>query len=127
MVQELTLKPEQLGHRIVKVVPSVARRLLLTFDNGEVRRFDLALFIEPGTAFETLGTDLDLFRTVQVVDDETIGWPNGIILDPDVLYYLSVQLKAQERTDMVAQEIATVRHPKKIISERRRTIVHRAN
>ena len=55
-----------------------------TFDNGAVRDIDLERFLHGGI-FETV-RDPTFFRQAHVADD-TIAWPNGADIDPNVLYY----------------------------------------
>ncbi|MDR0306804.1 MAG: DUF2442 domain-containing protein [Chitinispirillales bacterium] len=57
--------------------------LELTFENKEVRVFDVKPYLNTGV-FSKL-KDLDFFKMVKVSFD-TIEWPNGIDLDPEVLY-----------------------------------------
>ena len=71
--------------RIVAVEHLGEYRLLLTFSDGLVRELDFAGVLE-GAVFETL-KDVGVFSSAAV--DEvagTIGWPNGVDLDPDVLH-----------------------------------------
>lgn len=58
----------------------------LTFDDGSIRRVDLAPFLW-GEIFAPVLADYDVFSTVRV-DPEigTIAWPNGADIDPDVLH-----------------------------------------
>jgi hypothetical protein len=57
--------------------------LELTFENNEVKIFDVKPYMDTGL-FKTL-KDEKIFTTVKVSFD-TIGWANGIDLDPEVLY-----------------------------------------
>ena len=58
-------------------------KLELTFQNKEVKIFDVNPYLDTGL-FSTL-KDVNLFRMVKVSFD-TIEWPNGVDLDPEVLY-----------------------------------------
>ena len=62
-------------------------QLELTFENGEVRIFDVKPYLDTGV-FGAL-KDENYFRQVKVSFD-TIGWPNGIDLDPEVLFEESI-------------------------------------
>ncbi|HKZ84955.1 MAG TPA: DUF2442 domain-containing protein [Anaerolineae bacterium] len=63
--------------------------LLLTFEDGSVRRVDLEPHLE-GEIFEPL-KDLDSFKTVRVNPDlDTIVWENGADMSPDFLYDIGV-------------------------------------
>jgi hypothetical protein len=57
--------------------------LELTFENKEVKIFDVKPYLETGLF--TILKDKNIFRMVKVSYD-TIEWPNGIDLDPEVLY-----------------------------------------
>jgi hypothetical protein len=65
--------------------------LLLTFDNGEQRHFDMNSYLDKGI-FADL-KDQTLFRTVRVSFD-TIEWCNGADLCPEVLYSQSLPLRS---------------------------------
>ena len=67
-------------------------RLLLTFDNGEKRVFDVQPLLAFGKFREL--TSPTLFRTVRVSFD-TIAWSNGLDLDPEYLYEHSEALSAE--------------------------------
>jgi len=58
-------------------------RLEITFENGEVRIFDVTPYLDTGV-FGTL-RDERCFRRARVSFD-TVGWPGGIDLDPEVLF-----------------------------------------
>jgi hypothetical protein len=57
--------------------------LELTFENDETRIFDVKPYLDTGL-FRKL-KDKSFFRMVKVSYD-TIEWPNGVDLDPEVLY-----------------------------------------
>jgi len=58
-------------------------KLELTFENKEKRIFDVKPYLDTGL-FKKL-RDENLFKMVKISHD-TIEWPNGIDLDPEVLY-----------------------------------------
>jgi hypothetical protein len=64
--------------------------LLLTFENGEKRQFDMKPYLDLGI-FKEL-RDLQMFRTVKTSFD-TIEWDNKADFDPEVLYQYSVKIK----------------------------------
>jgi len=66
-----------------KVKPLSDYQLELTFENNEVRIFDVKPYLDTGL-FKTLKED-KYFKMVKVSYD-TIEWPNGVDLDPEVLY-----------------------------------------
>ena len=57
--------------------------LELTFENNEIKIFDLKPYLDTGL-FKTL-KDEKIFKMVTVSYD-TIQWPNKVDLDPEVLY-----------------------------------------
>jgi len=60
--------------------------LLLTFENGEKRQFDMKPYLDFGI-FQEL-KDLRLFKTVKTSFD-SIEWDNEADFDPEVLYQKS--------------------------------------
>ncbi|MDR2835637.1 MAG: DUF2442 domain-containing protein [Bacteroidales bacterium] len=68
---------------INKVQPLLDYKLELTFENNEIRIFDIKPYLNTGL-FKTL-KDENLFNGVKISFD-TIQWPNGIDLDPEILY-----------------------------------------
>ena len=58
-------------------------KLELTFENKEIKVFDVKPYLNTGL-FKKL-KDENIFKMVKVSFD-TIEWPNGIDLDPEVLY-----------------------------------------
>ena len=58
-------------------------KLELVFENKETRIFDVKPYLDTGL-FKKL-KDKNLFKMVKISYD-TIEWPNGIDLDPEVLY-----------------------------------------
>lgn len=68
------------------VTPLEGFQVSLEFSTGERKVVDLEPLLH-GLVFETIRSDLELFRSVKV-DEElgTIVWPNGADLDPNVLY-----------------------------------------
>ncbi|MBI2433479.1 MAG: DUF2442 domain-containing protein [Candidatus Hydrogenedentes bacterium] len=65
------------------VEPLEDHKLLLTFDNGETRTFDVHPYLDRGV-FRDL-RDPAVFRSVRVAFD-TIEWLNGADLCPETLY-----------------------------------------
>ena len=66
-----------------KVKPLKDYKLKLTFENKEIKIFDVKPYLDTGL-FKTLA-DVNIFKMVKISCD-TIKWPNGIDLDPEVLY-----------------------------------------
>mgnify|MGYP001229594703 CR=1 FL=1 len=71
---------------IINVKPQDNYMLLLTFENGEKRQFDMKPYLEIGI-FKEL-KDLSLFKTVKTSFD-SIEWANEADVDPEVLYQKS--------------------------------------
>ena len=57
----------------------------IRFTDGSYREVDLAPYLR-GPIFEPIRSDPALFGSMQV-EEGTIAWPNGVDIDPDVLYY----------------------------------------
>jgi len=74
---------------IKDVKPKDNYLLLLTFENGEERQFDMIPYLDLGIFREL--KDLNLFRTVRTSFD-TIEWANEADLDPEFLYQKSIRL-----------------------------------
>jgi len=72
--------------KLKAVVPLPDYQLLLTFDNQEQRQFNMKSYLDKGIFAEL--KDENLFRSVRVNFD-TIEWPNGADLCPEVLYVKS--------------------------------------
>ena len=68
---------------VTRVQPVQDYQLELTFENNEVRLFDVKPYLTTGV-FQKL-RDMSLFKAVRVSFD-TIEWPGGVDLDPEVLY-----------------------------------------
>ncbi|MGJ0909195.1 DUF2442 domain-containing protein [Clostridium botulinum] len=66
-------------------------KLLLTFENGEVRLFDVNPYLNKGI-FKEL-KDTSMFKSVKVNFD-TIEWENEADIDPETLYEDSVPYKS---------------------------------
>ena len=87
--------------RIVAVEHLGDFRLRITFTDGLVRELDFDGVLEAGI-FAPL-KNAQMFRLVAVDDVAgTIGWPNGVDLDPDVLHGDSVP--ASGRSPRVLRE-----------------------
>ena len=72
------------GYPAVKAVePADNFRLVLIFDTGERRVFDVTPLLSVGRFREL--ADRSEFRKVKVAYD-TVGWENGLDLDPEYLY-----------------------------------------
>jgi hypothetical protein len=74
-------------YSVIEVNPQPDYRLLLKFDNGEKRIFDLSSYLEFGVFSEL--KDISIFNSVKVSYD-SIEWINGADIEPEELYENSV-------------------------------------
>ena len=77
-----------LAIKSVQAIPNY--NLILTFQNGEKRQFDMNPYLEIGI-FKEL-RDIAKFNTVRISFD-SIEWENEADLDPEILYKHSKKLK----------------------------------
>ena len=68
---------------IKEVKPAADYTLILTFENGEKRQFDMKPYLTTGIFSEL--QDISMFNTVHVSFD-TIEWNNEADFDPEILY-----------------------------------------
>ena len=69
------------------VKPLEGLRAYVVFTDGSARDIDLDPYLH-GPMFEPIRRSPKLFLSVYVdPDSETLTWPNGADIDPDVLYY----------------------------------------
>jgi hypothetical protein len=68
---------------VIDVKPQTGYKLLLTFENGEKRIFEMSEYLDLGV-FKKL-RNYHIFNTVHIVLD-SVEWANGIDLDPEELY-----------------------------------------
>lgn len=90
--------------RIVSVEPDHDLTLLLTFDNGEQRRYDVQPLVQPGSVFSFL-SDPAAFARVYLDEDHAVSWDidpdvdsvvvwsNKVDLSPDVCYVDSIPVE----------------------------------
>jgi len=72
-------------HHITEVIPREEFLLLIRFDDGELRIFDLKPYLM-GSLFTPL-KDEPMFRQVRVSPEiRGLAWPNGADLCADMLY-----------------------------------------
>jgi hypothetical protein len=71
--------------RVRAITPLEGYHCRLAFEDGTQKVVNLRPYLR-GPIFEPILNDMDLFRSVRVVEG-TIGWENGADIDPDVLYY----------------------------------------
>lgn len=74
---------------VKEVIPHKNYTLVLTFDNGEKRQFDVKPYLDIGIFKELL--DINLFYTVKTSFD-SIEWANEADFDPEILYHNSIRI-----------------------------------
>ncbi|MDQ2088158.1 DUF2442 domain-containing protein [Herbivorax sp. ANBcel31] len=77
---------------VTDVKPLSEYQLLLTFENGEKRLFDMKPYLDKGIYKEL--KDESKFRSVKVSFD-SIEWCNQADIDPEFLYEKSVEYAVQ--------------------------------
>ena len=70
--------------QVIGVEPQKEHKVLLTFDNQELRVFDMKPYIDRSSFFKQL-EDKEYFKTVRV-SLGSIQWKNGQDLSPHTLY-----------------------------------------
>lgn len=76
--------------RVVKVIPSSDYTSTITFDDGQIRRFDTKPYLDIGIYQEL--KDLHVFNSVHSFLG-SIQWKNGLDFDLDTLYSDSMPVK----------------------------------
>lgn len=71
---------------VKEVQPIKNYQLILTFENGEKRQFDMNPYLDKGIFREL--RNVSVFNTVRLSFD-TIEWANEADLDPEILYEYS--------------------------------------
>ena len=79
--------------RIKNVVPKKDYKLDLEFDNGEIREFDTAPYLNKGI-FQELKQEGYFMRVKTYLG--SVQWPNGQDFCPDTLYELSKSLSTKQ-------------------------------
>ena len=80
---------------IVGVRPLEGYKLLIKFENGEERIFDVSPYLNMGKFSEL--KDMSLFDSVTVSFD-SIKWANHLDMDPEFLYEKSIKIENQHIT-----------------------------
>ncbi len=83
------IKGAPLGPRVIEVIPNDNYELLLTFNNGEKRKFDAKQLLDM-RVFAPLN-NIAFFKSVKV-EFGTVVWPKDIDYCPDTLYEQSVPM-----------------------------------
>lgn len=77
---------------VINVKPLPDYRLLVTFENQEERIFDVKPYLTLGVFSEL--KDTVKFREASVKFD-TVEWPNGADIDPEILYSEGIETTSQ--------------------------------
>ena len=78
--------PKPLGPRISDIIPQDDNRLLVTFDDGETRQFDLRPLLSRGV-FRSL-REPEAFASLEVVNEGGgVAWASGPDLSAETLYH----------------------------------------
>ncbi|MEW6381401.1 MAG: DUF2442 domain-containing protein [bacterium] len=77
---------------VKNVKPLDEYKLLIKFENGEERIFDVAPYLTIGKFSEL--KDVSLFNSVTVKYD-TIEWANNLDMDPEFLYSKSIEVNGK--------------------------------
>jgi len=78
---------------VISVVPEDDYKLLLSFNNGEIRRFDMKPYLKY-TVYNRL-ENKNFFQLAQV-HYGTVTWPGEIDIAPETLYEKSVHVNEDE-------------------------------
>ncbi len=78
---------------VKSVKPTEDYNLILVFENGEKRQFDMKPFLNQGI-FQQL-KDPNRFNSVRISFD-TIEWDNEADFDPEILYSKSIRIENPE-------------------------------
>ncbi|GHT02123.1 hypothetical protein AGMMS49525_05080 [Bacteroidia bacterium] len=78
---------------VKNVVPELDYKLLLTFENGEQKLFDMKPYLDFGV-FRAL-KDPSMFNSVRVCFS-SVAWDNNVDIDPETLYEDSVPVAIKE-------------------------------
>jgi hypothetical protein len=77
---------------VIKVEPDDDFRLILTFENGEIREFDCRPILNE-KPFDTIA-NIFIFRQVRV-EYGTVVWPNEVDIAPETLYLESKSISSK--------------------------------
>jgi len=78
---------------VKSVAATTEHKLIIGFDNGETRVFDVRPLLSTGR-FRTLASP-QAFKKVRVAFD-TVEWENGLDLDPEYLYERSKPVPCEQ-------------------------------
>jgi hypothetical protein len=70
---------------VIAALPLANFHARVTFSDGEEREIDLWPYVNHGGIFEVVRSSPAFFEQM-TIENDTISWPNGADIDPDVLY-----------------------------------------
>ena len=79
--------------RAKKVAARPDKTLLVTFDNDEMRVYDMGPCIQPGTVFSFLADD-DAFRRAYIDENNDIAWDVDPSIDSKIVWNNKVDISA---------------------------------
>jgi len=74
----------------IEVIPNDDYTLTITFDNGEIRVFDMRPYLEEGIFTEL--KSIEYFKRAKIAD-MTVSWNNKQDICPDILYEDSIPIE----------------------------------
>ena len=77
--------------RPISVEPGDDKSLLIVFENGEGRKYDVAPLIDDGSVFSFL-KDSDAFSRAYIDSDGSIAWDKDPCIDSDVVWSNKVDI-----------------------------------
>ncbi len=93
-------------HVVRHVLPLPRTMLVLEFEDHSVRVANLAPVAAEGGALGRLA-EADYFEAVRVDQEAgTVVWPDGVDIDPDVLYHLSRPVAAETLRRLILQALS---------------------
>jgi hypothetical protein len=85
---------------VKSVMPINNYNLILTFENGEKRQFDMNPFLNIGVFREL--RDVSKFNSVRISFD-SIEWDNEADLDPEILYQKESEIVKQDSLSVLKE------------------------
>ena len=76
---------------VIEVVANEDYTLTLTFENGEIKVFDIKPYLDKGIFNEL--KDMSYYKNVKIIDG-TVSWNDRQDICPDTLYSDSIELKS---------------------------------
>jgi hypothetical protein len=91
-------------NKVVAVKPEDDYQLVIKFDNGKIKRFDMKPYLDKGVFREL--KNRDYFRNVHIAFD-TVQWEHEQDISPDTLYIEGEEIAERElaEIEMVEQGV----------------------